>query len=230
MKRISLITFLSFFFMPAFSQTSTFIGVYGGGGLTTTYNYDIALSGGVDFIKGLSHNGRIGLGFNAFYQTISMAYDNEAYREKNGIGNAGVMLLNQSSFIVFAPKFDYGIGKKQNIHFYVNAGIAYNMSGTETMRKWDKSNGAGLGNYDSVINTTPNINKMGLHVGIGFTEYLYTSKHWRFTVTEDFGFINKSLSTTSDFDNPSRTPFSPHDLKPGCFSLQIGLMHIHYPD
>src|SRR4051812_32294895 len=134
MKRIILIAFLSFSAMRAYCQTNTFIGVYGGAGLTTTYNYDVAISGGVDFIKGLFHNGRTGLGFNAFYQTISMAYDNEAYREKNGVGNAGVMLLNQSSFIVFAPKFDYGIGKKQNIHFYVNGGIAYNLSGTETMR------------------------------------------------------------------------------------------------
>ncbi len=227
MKRIILFAFLSFLAIRGLAQTNTFIGVYGGGGLSTRYNYDVAISGGVDFVKGLFH--RTGLGFNLFYQTYGMEYDNEQYSVKHGGGNAGVVVLNQSSYIFFAPKFDYGMGRRENIHFYVNAGVGYNMSGTETMRKWDKSNGSGYGNYDSLINTTTNINKLVMRVGVGFTEYLFTSRTWRFTVTEEFGFINKSLSTTSDFLNPSRTQYSPRDLKPTLFSLQIGMTHIHFP-
>ena len=165
---------------------------------------------------------------NGMSYPYGVAYDNEAYGVKGGGGNAGVQLLNKTSYIFICPKFDYGIGRKQDVHFFVNAGVGLNMGGTETMRKWDHSNGDGVGNYDSLLTTTPNINKMLLRIGTGFTEYFRTSRHWRFSVTEDFGFISQNLSTTSDYLNPSRTAYTPRSLKPGYISLQIGITHVGY--
>ncbi|MCW3123754.1 MAG: hypothetical protein JWQ38_3246 [Flavipsychrobacter sp.] len=226
MKRITLIAFLSFIAMQGFAQKKTIFGLYGGGGLGTTYNYNVAISGGLDFIKVYSTHA--GIGANLFYQTYGLYYDNEAYGAKGGGGNAGVQLLNQSSYVFLCPKFDYGIGRNQGVHFYVNAGVGFNMGGTEELRKWDKGFGAGLGNYDSTIVTTTNITKMLLRVGTGFTEYFRTGKHWCFTVTEDFGFIGQNLSSSSDYLNPSRTEYSPRSLRPAYISLQIGISHLGF--
>ena len=226
MKRITLIAFLSFVALQGFSQKKTYVGLYGGGGLSTSYNYNAGISAGLDFVK--CYSDHAGIGANLFYQTYGVAYDNEAYGVKGGGGNAGVQVLNQSAYIFLCPKFDYGLGKTQSVHFFVNAGVGFNMGGTEELRKWDHSYGAALGNYDSVIETTPNITKMLLRVGTGFTEYLYTGKHWRFTFTEEFGFIAQNLSTTSDYLNPSRTQYFPHSMKPGYFSIQVGISHVGF--
>jgi hypothetical protein len=95
------------------------------------------------------------------------------------------------------------------------------------MRKWDKSYGTVSANYDSTINTTKNLNSMAFRVGVGLTEYIHVGKNWWFSVTEDCGFLTSSLSKTSDFDNPSRTAYSPNGkLNPNYFSLHIGISHV----
>lgn len=228
MKHVTLIIFILLCALTGFSQKKTYIGLYGGGGLATRYNYDVSISGGLDFVK--AGTGHFGFGFSLFYQSFGIAYDNEAYGAKRGVGNAGAIVLNKSAYVFLAPKFDIGLGKKKDIHFYVNAGPGFNMGGTEVMRKWDRSFGAGLGNYDSTIVTTANINKMVVRVAFGFTQHLYTSKHWRFSVTEDFGFVAQSLSTTSDYNNPSRTNYTPRSLNPSCISLIIGITHVGFKD
>ncbi len=77
MKRILLVTFLSFLAIPGFSQegTNTFISLYLGAGCATSNNYNVAPSAGFEFSKGLFN--RTGLGFNLFYQTYALYYDNE---------------------------------------------------------------------------------------------------------------------------------------------------------
>ena len=225
MKRITLIAFLSFQVLQGYSQT--LIGLYGGGGVATTaYNYNAGISAGLSLLKFYSE--RASVGGNLFYQTFGVAYDNEAYGVKGGGGNAGVQVLNQSAYIFLCPKFDYALGKTGTVHFFVDGGVGFNMGGTESMRKWDHSYGAAYGNYDSVIETTPNLTKMLLRFGTGLTEYLSTGKHWRFTFTEDFGFIAQNLSSTSNYLNPSRTEYTPRSMKPGYFSIQIGISHFGY--
>ncbi len=228
MKRITLVVFICLLAIRGYAQPRTFIGIYGGGGLALTNNYDVAISGGLDFTRGIQN--RLNWGFKLFYQQFGLGYDNEAYGAKDGVGNAGAILNNKSSFVFIAPKLDVGIRRMQNVHFYVDAGVGFKMSGTETLVKWDHSNGANYGNYDSVVNTTPNITSMLIRVGAGLVEYLYTSKHWRFTFTEDFGFIPQNLSSTASYDNPSRTAYTPRSLAPEVFSIQIGLTHIHFPE
>ena len=223
MKRLILLAFLSFLAMRGIAQTNSFFGIYGGGGIATANNYDVGTCGGFEFLKGLFD--RSALGATVFYQGYAMLYDHEAYSAKNGTGIAGVSILNRSSYIFFAPKFTHDVGKKGFLKYYFDAGVGYNMSGKETMRKWDNTHGAALGNYDSTIDTSPNINKLIFRVGVGFTEFLSLHGHWWFTVTEDFGFLPKSVSTSSDVDNPERTQYTPHNMNPAYVSLQIGITH-----
>jgi len=226
MKRIILIAFLSIITSAGFAQRNAFIGVYGGGGLATSYNYDVAASGGIEYLFGLFN--RTAFGATVFYQKYGLAVDNEANGAKNGSGSAGLQLLHQSSYVFVAPKLIHGFGKGEFLNFFVNAGMGFNMGGTETVHKWDHSFGAGVGNYDSVVTTTANINKMIFRVGVGFIEYLHLSNKWWFTITEDFGFLAQGLSSTGEVTDPSRTSYSPSKLNPAFISLQIGITHSKY--
>jgi hypothetical protein len=233
MKRIILLLFLSLATLPVIAQDYTYedaknliIGFYGGGGLATTHNYDVALSGGIDFNKGIFY--RTGLGFAIFYQQISVLYDNEAHGEKDFNGYAGTTILNKSSYVFFTPKFFHSLGKERLCKFYVNAGVGYKMDGTETMHKWDQSNGYAPGNYDSTLNTSTNIKQMVFRVGVGFTEYLHMGGKWWFTITEDLGFLPSSISSTSDVDFASRTKYTPPSISPGYISLHIGIAHTRF--
>ncbi len=223
MKRIILIAFISFFAIKGTAQTATFIGLYGGGGLALSNNYDVGISGGLDFMKGVKN--RLSIGARLFYQGIGLVYDNEAYGAKKGIGNAGALLYNKSSYVFFTPKFDIGIRRLENVHFYATAGLGFNMGATESIRKWDNSYGAAYGNYDSTLNTSTNITSMVMRLGVGLTEYVYTGRHWRLTFSEDFGFIPQNISSTASYDNPSRTQYYPKSLNAQYFSLHIGLTH-----
>lgn len=227
MKFITLVVLISLFTSPAFSQgTNKIIGFYGGGGLATSNNYDVAISGGITYDKGLFS--RTFLGVNIFYQGYALAFDNEAGSNKLGKGQAGVTVFNKSAYVFLAPQISIGIRETQNLKFYANAGIGYNMSGTETYRKWDYRYGSLPGNYDSTINTTANINKMLYRVGFGMEEYLSLGNRWFMCLKEDFGFIVNNLSTSGDVDNPNRTVYSPHSLNPGYISIQLGFSHTKY--
>jgi hypothetical protein len=227
MKSRTLLFLFSFCAFSAFSQSKNgIIGIYGGGGLATSDNYNVAISGGLDFQKGVFY--RSFLGFDLFYQQYGLSYDNEANGAKNGSGSAGVSILNKSGYIFFAPKFSVGMRETQNVKLYITAGVGYNMSGTETLRKWEYRYTNTSGNYDSTIDATPDINKLLFRIGIGMTEYIKMRGKWWFTLTEDLGFITSNLSTLANTDNPNRTEFSPHNLSPAIFSLQIGFAHTKY--
>ena len=224
MKRILLVAFLSFLSIPGFSQSNTFIGLYGGVGCATANNYDVAPSVGFEFVKGISY--RSGLGVDLFYQTYSLYYDNEENSAKHGTGLAGVIDRNATSYVFLAPKIRVGLGPNQRNKVFFDIGIGFKVGGFDSLRKWDHSyNANGVGNYDSSLNLSKNINSMMLRIGLGFTQYLHLSRHWHFTITEDFGFLPTSLSKTSDQNTPGRTEYFPQKLNPCYISLQIGLCH-----
>jgi hypothetical protein len=239
MKRIILVAFLSFLAIRGLSQAmpekNNLFGFFAGGGVSTTYNYDAGISGGVSFDKELGskdfgHHNYIG--GMLFYQGFNMLSDREQYGAKNGSGNAGVTLLNKSGYIFITPKFSHDFGRRGDdfykhdfIKAYVDFGAGFKMSGTETLRKWDHDFGASYGDYDSVINTSKNMKSMVLRVGFGFTEYFHMGAHWMFTLTEDFGYVPGSITKTTDPKDPSRTYYTPHSLTPTYFSVQIGIAH-----
>ena len=232
MKRVLLITFLCFVALQGYSQ-ATIIGVYGGAGCATTNNYDVAPSGGLEFLFAGHRGGRIFIGFDLFYQNYSLYADREANAGKGGAGFAGTIDRFNASYAFLAPKFSYGLGRKQNVKVFIDCGIGYNISGYDSLRKWDYSystvtGGTGPGQYDSVIGKSKNITKMLFRVGVGMTEYASLGKHWGLTFTEDFGFLTKPLTTTGSVTDPSRTQYSSNGLQPGYISLQIGISHISW--
>lgn len=227
MKRILLIACISLLAGSGYAQKNFNIGFFAGAGASTVYNYDVGLSGGLDLLKDVGN--RTWIGGSLFYQGYAYLYDREANAVTNGGGNAGVTILNKSSYIFVSPKLAHDIGRRGLLKAYINFGAGFKMSGTETMRKWDYSNGATGANYDSLLNTSKNLNSMVLRVGLGLTEYVHLNKGWWFTITEDCGFLANSLSKSSNVDDPSRTGYSPNGkLNPNYFSLQIGISHSKY--
>ena len=180
MKRILLLAFLSFLFFNGFSQS--LIGVYGGAGCATANNYDVAPSGGIEMLFGKSAHTRIGV--DLFYQAYALYADNEANSAQHGTGEAGTIDRFTGSYVFLAPKFSFSLDKNEHIRVFFDVGVGYNINGFDSLRKWDHgyyTNGyytnyaAGLGQYDSSIDKTTNINKLMFRLGMGMTCLLYTS-------------------------------------------------------
>lgn len=234
MKRILLIIFLCFIALQGFSQ-ATMWGVYGGAGCATTNNYDVAPSGGLELLFTGHRGGRIFIGTDIFYQNYSLYLDNEVNAAHHETGYTGWTERLNASYAYVTPKFSYGFGRKGNelVKVYVTFGVGYNVSGVDSVRKWDYSNSVNgyylnpvnTGQYDSIIDKSKNINKLMIRGSIGMTEYLPMGGNWLFTFTEDFGFTAKSLTQTGTPSDGSRTGYSSNGLKPGYISLQIGISH-----
>lgn len=222
MKPILLALLLSVSAIKGYSQRNSIIGIFAGGGLATSSNYDVALSGGLDYAKGLSI--RSFLGVELAYQQFSLLYDNEANSAKKGTGYAGEILRHTSAYMFILPKYRFCAGRYQNTHIYVNAGIGMNMGGYDSVRRWSTINTPnGLVRTDTLIDQTDNINSMVLRVGVGVTQYLYMGNNWRFTVTADAGFLPGSLTKTSNFEDVGRSAYSVGKLNPAYISFRIGI-------
>jgi hypothetical protein len=228
MKRLILAAMLPLFTFAGHAQNTLF-GFFGGAGTSLNYNYDLGTAAGVTFLK--QGKGRSAIGADLFFQSYGILYDNEQYSAKDGNGNAGVTILNKTSYIFVTPKFAVFLGKKNLVDGYISFGAGFKMSGKETMRKWDKNPGIVKSAYDSTLDTSPNINSMVLRVGAGLSEHLRMGKKWCFSFTEDFGFIPSSLTKTTDVHDKSRTEYSPAGkLNPFYISLFIGITHTSRAD
>jgi hypothetical protein len=233
MKRIILIALLSFIAFDGFSQASL-IGVYGGAGCATKYNYDVAPSGGLELLFSGHRGGRIFIGADIFYQSYSLYADNEVNSAHNRTGYTGTTDRFLGSYAFVAPKFSFGISKTENIKIHVSFGVGFKVSGFDSLHKWNDGYYAnayytnpigGTGQYDSLLDKSKNINTMVLRASVGMTEYLAMGTHWRLTFTEDFGFVAQSLTKTGTSEDGSRSNYSTNGLRPGYISLQVGISH-----
>jgi hypothetical protein len=207
-------------------QRSFDFSIFGGAGLATQYNKNVATSGGIDFWWGKAQGGSIGLSLS--YNTFSIDYDKETPTIDYVGGYSGVELQHQSSFAFVSPQFVYDLNRRGTLEAYLNVGYGYMISGTETLHKWEKGNNYPLlpvPNYDSTITTTGNIRKSAYRVGTGLMEYAYLKGKWFFSFRQDFGFLITDLSTSADVTNPNRTTNSPNRLAPIYCSFQVGITH-----
>jgi len=237
MKRILLFTMLFCLSVNSFAQNvrilyaPTRIGLFGGAGIATSNNYDLGISGGLDFDKWVFH--RTTLGASVFLQGYNQYYDNEANGVTHGLGDAGVTLRHSSKYVFVAPQLKYLLWHRLNLMSWINinAGVGMRMSGFDSLRKWDHSfDSSSAGRFDSTIDASKNINSMLFRLGVGFTQDLYMGRgNFWFTFKEEFGFITSSLTKTAELgnNNPSRTPYSPQRLSPGYISFSIGITYIN---
>jgi len=228
MKPILLALLLSFSAAGGYAQKNTIFGVFAGGGVATTNNYDVALSGGIDYAKGL--NLRSFVGVEIFYQQFSLLYDNEINSNKHATGSEGEIIMHKTAYAFIAPKFRFCLGRRQNNHFYMSAGLGMNMGGYDSLRRFQTiSTPSGMVRTDTTLDKSKNINSMVLRVGVGATQHLSMGRHWRFTFTEDFGFLPGSLTKTSNFEDVTRSAYSVGKLNPTYVSIRLGIAHTKLP-
>lgn len=227
MKRLLSVSFLISMAFSGYSQeeANVAIGLWAGGGCATKYNYNVAPEVGITYIRGIYH--RAFFGADVFYQTYALYYDNEQNSAKHGTGNAGVILRHASSYAFLAPKFEFGFRNTQALKACLSVGVGFKTGGFDSLRKWDHSyvQNYSVGNYDSSLDLSKNINSMLFRIGVGLKEYMHLGPHWWLAITEDFGFIPGGITKTGNLDAPGRTPYSPQKLNPGYISLQLGFFH-----
>jgi hypothetical protein len=209
------------------------ISLYGGGGLATSYNYDVAISGGLGYER--STGSGFFLGGHVFMQSYSLYYDNESASARKGMGYTGVTLGHESKYLFVAPQLRTMIAAKPGLTYwlYVNGGIGFNAGGKETAHIWDHrtSNFPGNnGNYDTVLDLSSNINKTVYRLGVGFCQDIQAGRHLYFTFREDFGFLVSGLTLSGDVTDKTtlRNSYSPQKLNPVYISLQMGLSFMTY--
>lgn len=210
------------------NQKNTIIGLFAGGGVATTNNYNVALCGGLDFAKGL--NVRSMFGAQIFYQQFSLLYDQEINSNKHAQGSEGEIIMHKSAYAFITPKLMFSLGDRAINYFHVSAGIGINVGGYDSLRRfYTYSTPNGYVRYDTTLDMSKNINSMVLRVGVGATQYLYMGRNWRFTLSEDVGFLPGSLTKTSSFEDVTRWPYSAGKLNPTYISLRIGISHTKLP-
>ena len=207
----------------------TRIGLFGGAGLATHYNYDVGVSGGLD-MQFWIHN-RTYLGALLFLQGQSLYFDNEAYGAKHGTGVAGATYRHESKYFMVCPKYSHLMVNKYGFFNWLNlyAGVGFKMSGYDSVRKWDHGYDALHPSYfDSTIDASANLKSMVIRAGIAFAQDIQIGRTWWFTFREDFGFVAGGVTTTGHIDagSPSRNQYIPNKISPAYISLQLGITRI----
>lgn len=227
---------MSFTLARSYGQQSTYpqfylkwmLEGYGGGGLATSLNYDVATSAGLGFE--INAGSGFYLGAHLLLQNYILFYDNEVNGERFGHGYAGVTLNHRSAYGFFLPQIRTRLWSKPGLisWMYLNAGVGNMVQGAEEVHTWDKSfvnYPSQLGPYDTFVNTTANITKMVYRAGFGFSQTLQCwTKLW-FTFREDVGYVVSPITASGDINNsnPPRSSYSPQKINPLYVSLQAGL-------
>jgi hypothetical protein len=212
--------------------SSFHLGLAVGAGLANVNNYDVGPCAQLELTFPVRH--AIDFGFFLQYQEYSLYYQNLSPYAAFNETYSGVTIRNRSDYAFFTPEINVPLGGlrfPRMINFYVDGGVGFNVSGSETLHKWNNTNSLPLytvANYDSTISTTKDINKMIYKYGFGFTEntYLYHRRMY-LTFTEDFSFTAGSISTTSNVNGPNHTPDFPTTLSPVYFSFKVGFTFCH---
>ncbi len=207
--------------------SSFHLGLAVGAGLANVNNYDVGPNAQLELTFPVRQ--AIDIGFMLQYQEYSLYYQNLSPYAAFNETYSGVTIRNRSDYAFFTPEINVPLGGlrfPRMITLYVDGGVGYNVSGSETVHKWNNSNNYPLytiPNYDSTISTTKNITKMIYKYGFGLTENAYVyRRHIYLTFTEDVSFTAGSLSTTTNQNTPNRTSDFPNSLSPVYFSFKVG--------
>ncbi len=192
-----------------FSQT--YLQLWGGAGLATSGNYDMGISQGINFFKGVSW--RTAIGAQVAMQGYNIYYNKE-------VGEPiGSSLRNKSTYLFVSPMIDFHLRKNGHTHAYLNAGVGFNMGAEDSLRRWSYTPGG----FDSTYGSADNVKKMVVRIGMGLTHYIAARGKFRITVSEDVGFLATPISKTTDPTDVRLYNNSLQFYKPMYISLRLGI-------
>jgi len=213
MKRLLLVALLCISALQGFSNGM--MGLLAGAGLTGRNNYDVGLSYGLMGYRAISY--RVGLGAMIFSQQYDLYYTNEL---NNPMGSS---LRTNLSYGFFSPLLIYDMRNHDGRYkFYLTAGVGYNLSGYDSVHKWNMSSYPGA-SYDSLIDGSKNINKLTYRIGFGFLQFVPMNRHFTFCFNEDIGFLPSVLSSTTDKTDATLRSNVARYYRPTYISLRLGI-------
>ncbi len=218
MKRIILITLLSFYTCFSYAQGGSF-GFQGGIGYGTAYKSKItpALEG--YYLKKITP--RLYIGGSMFFQRYSFV--NTLIKDTSNLNYGDALSISQhSSYLFFCPKLDFGFGYHKYIHAALSFGPGLYMGGYQNTYQfqpfWTNTSGYSYGRDTVSYNTSYNIPKVIFKVGAGISERVPTYRYWNIILSQEFTYLPGYISKGTGAPN----------LKTGYISFQVGIMH-KYP-
>lgn len=199
------------------SLTSLWYGV----GHTGRYNYDLAPSYGLTYLKAVA-KGLI-IGGSGFTQSFNLYYD-----QQNG-NIKGSSIRYMSSYAFICPTIQVHLNKSGSFHGYINGGVGMKMSGTDSLRKWEQPTFVGAPSYDSSLDMSTKMNGMVYRVGVGVLRIFHIRKHLVLTMGADAGFLMNKLSETTNPNDALLRANVDKFYKPTYFSFRIGLGYLTKP-
>ncbi len=212
MRRIVLFLFLSLFSLPAFSQGM--YGVEGGFGMNTSYKPYLTPT-----LKGYLMtriNRHLYVGGQMSIERYSFQYNSFIPLQQVEFGDI-LTIRQKSTYLLFAPKLDIGLGYRKYVHINLTVGGGILMGGSQWTNKyepyWTTPGGGAFGKDTVGHNTLFNIPNLLLRYGVGISERIPTKGYWSVVLSQDFGILPQNFSN----DNPI--------LHTSYFCITAGVMH-----
>lgn len=213
MKRILLIILTSFCFSQGYSN-SFYFG-WDGIGFSTKYNYDLGMSYGAYYYRGVARG--LGLGTYEFYQTFNMYYSREVG------ATVGHALRSQIQYRFFSPMIVVQLKSSGQSQMYFTGGIGELQSNSVAIHeKWSHATWAG-NTYDSSIDLSTKLNKYVVRMGFGFTQFQRLGGIFNMFINEDFGFVANPMTDPSNISFAGVKTNTAQFYMPTYVSLRIGI-------
>ena len=198
----------------------TFAGAWYGAGYSLHDNYDLGVSYGLNFYKGVGNG--IGMGFTTFVQQLSL---NTTTSINNF--NGGTIGLT-SKYLVFAPMVVVNIGKSGHLSGYFNAGVCMYQDGYVNIHTWSNVKWPQNSSYDTVQKGSSYLSTLTARLGIGLMQYYNMFGSFHVYINEDIGIFPVSLQNNLD-SNPYIGNLKDNlnqFFSPTYISLRVGFAYI----
>jgi hypothetical protein len=181
------------------------------------FSANSGLTYGLTYLKKINHN--LYLGGKIYHAEYAFTYKAQDTTWSS-------IVSHSSSYLFIAPIVDYTIDKWQILHVFVSASYGFLTDAAQTTTVGYAGGGPSPAAYAS----DGEINRRLWKFDIGFTEHIRWDDYWHITITETYGFMQDRLTSLDYLSYNSESA----DVKPGYWSITIGLMHkygsLHYPE
>lgn len=183
--------------------------------LGATQSVDIKPSVGAWYLRKIDRHVYLGaeLGLSAYSFFYSKTNNNGT------VNSPKVQINHNSSFFTVAPMVDFGLGRHQYIHLFIDMNMGFLTSTNQETREYaDADDLVPV----SVYNSQNTVSKFIFRPGFGLKQHFPLSKMWHVTFKEGFSILATDLTHLGNGNDEA--------IHPGYVTLQMGVMRkFHRP-
>lgn len=182
--------------------------------LGSTQSVDIKPSVGAWYLRKIDRHVYLGaeLGLSAY---------SFFYSKTNTTGTVSpkVQINHNSSFFTVAPMVDFGLGRHQYIHLFIDLAMGFQTNTNQETREYANADDL---IPNSVYNSQNVVSKFIFRPGFGLKQHFALSRMWHVTFKEGFSVLATDLTHLGNTNDES--------IHPGYVTLQMGVMRkFHRP-